>query len=57
MVQTIAASKNKTLDNNMAIMACAAVISLDSISFKRDCGFVRKQLPKSCDNFLGVAVN
>ncbi len=57
MVQSIAASKNKTLENNMAMTACAAVSSLDSILFNRDCGFVREQLPKSVKHFLGVAVN
>jgi len=40
MVQSIEASKNKIAEKAKAQSACAAVISLDSISLERDCGFV-----------------
>lgn len=57
MVHTIAASKNKTHERKKAIMAWAAVSSLDSISLESDCGFVREKLTKPGYYFLRVAVN
>lgn len=56
MVQSIEASKNKIAEKAKAQSACAAVISLDSISLERDCGFVWEQLTEPGYYFLGIAL-
>lgn len=56
MVQSIEASKKMITEKAKAQSACAAVSSLDSISFERDCGFVRENLPEPGYYFLGIAL-
>lgn len=56
MVQSIEASKNKIAEKAKAQSACAAVISLDSITLDADCGLVWEQLTEPVDDYLGITL-